>query len=77
LIAHSLGNFVFDMDFSRETMEGAFLELTFWGEDVKAADLVPYRMDSRFRPQAVRGAAARDVLAPVWEESGAPFNAGR
>ena len=32
LVAHSLGNFVFDMDFSRQTQEGALLELVFWGE---------------------------------------------
>nr|WP_231126303.1 CapA family protein [Motilibacter aurantiacus] len=77
LIAHSLGNFVFDMDFSSRTMEGAFLELSFWGDELKAADLVPYRMDGRFTPRAVEGAAARSVLAPVWPESGAPFSAGR
>ena len=35
LIAYSLGNFVFDMDFSRQTQEGAVLELTFWGSDAE------------------------------------------
>ena len=73
LIAYSLGNFVFDMDFSRATMQGAFLEITFWGSRVRAADLVPYRLDEQFVPRLVRGSAAREVLAPVWRVSPRPY----
>ena len=52
LIAYSLGNFVFDMDFSRATQEGAVLELTFWGGDLKAARLVPVVIGADFAPRA-------------------------
>jgi poly-gamma-glutamate synthesis protein (capsule biosynthesis protein) len=73
LVAHSLGNFVFDMDFMRRTMEGAVLELTFWGGELKAVDLVPYVMDAQFAPRVVTGARAASVLATLRETSGPAF----
>jgi hypothetical protein len=70
-VLHSLGNFVFDMDFSAETMEGVVLEATFWGSELKAVRLLPYRMDPRtFAPRRVAG---RDVLTDVWSTSSGPF----
>ena len=38
-VLHSLGNFVFDMDFMEQTMEGVMLEATFWGAELKAVRL--------------------------------------
>jgi len=73
VVAHSLGNFVFDMDFMTETQQGAVLEATFWGETLKAIDLVPYRMDADFAPRRVRGPEAADILADVWAASSGPF----
>jgi poly-gamma-glutamate capsule biosynthesis protein CapA/YwtB (metallophosphatase superfamily) len=71
-VLHSLGNFVFDMDFMTETMEGVLLEATFWGAELKAIRLLPYRMDAgSFAPERVRGA---DVLADVWSTSTGPFS---
>jgi hypothetical protein len=70
-VLHSLGNFVFDMDFMTETMEGVFLETTWRGDQLQDLRLVPYRMDpAAFAPQLVRGAAAREILADV--RPGAP-----
>lgn len=63
VIAHSLGNFVFDMDFMPETMEGVVLTATLEGPRIVEVDYVPYRMDSTFTPRRVRGATARRVLA--------------
>lgn len=34
LIAYSLGNFIFDQNFSKETMEGALLNVVFSGQDI-------------------------------------------
>jgi poly-gamma-glutamate capsule biosynthesis protein CapA/YwtB (metallophosphatase superfamily) len=73
LVAHSLGNFVFDMDFMQETREGAVLELTFWGGELKAAGLVPYVMDDRFAPRFVAGRRGDRVLAVLRETSGPAF----
>ena len=30
-VIHSLGNFVFDMDFYQEVLEGVVMETTWWG----------------------------------------------
>ena len=62
LIAYSLGNFVFDMlpvggVYTRETQEGAVLELTFWGSTLKAARLVPVVIGPDFAPRVAPGAA--------------------
>ena len=73
LVAHSLGNFVFDMDFMQETREGAVLELTFWAGELKAAELVPYVMDGRFAPRFVAGRRGDRVLAVLRETSGPAF----
>lgn len=73
VVAHSLGNFVFDMDFMTETQQGVVLEATFWGSDLKSVDLVPYRMDPGFAPRVVRGAEAEEILADVRSTSTGPF----
>ncbi|HEX5086731.1 MAG TPA: CapA family protein [Nocardioides sp.] len=73
-VLHSLGNFLFDMDFSAETMEGVVLRATYWGSELKALQLLPYRMDQRtFAPRRVPG---RDILDGVWSTSTGPFAAG-
>lgn len=69
LVVNSLGNFVFDMDFMSQTMEGLVLEAVFWGDRLVAADFVPYRMDERFAPRVVPVSSAGGVLGPFWELS--------
>jgi poly-gamma-glutamate synthesis protein (capsule biosynthesis protein) len=65
-VFHSLGNFIFDMDFMTETMEGVFLETTWRGDELERFRVVPYRMDPvAFAPRVVRGAAADEILADV------------
>ncbi len=73
VIAHSLGNLVFDMDFMEQTMQGVTLTATFWDDDLKAVALAPYQMDAGFRPRLVRGAAADAILGDVWANSTGPF----
>ena len=75
VVAHSLGNFVFDMDFIVQTMQGVVLEATYWGSELKAVDLVPYRMDESFAPRIVRGPQSRQILDDVWSSSSGPFSA--
>ncbi len=72
LIAYSLGNYVFDME-PQETREGALLELTYWGDTLMAAELVPVRIGPDFAPRVVGGAAARVVLDRVRRASGPPL----
>jgi poly-gamma-glutamate synthesis protein (capsule biosynthesis protein) len=73
LVVHSLGNFVFDMDFMRQTQEGAILELTFWGDELKAADFVPYVMDEDFAPRIVSGRRGQQVLDVMRATSGPAY----
>jgi poly-gamma-glutamate synthesis protein (capsule biosynthesis protein) len=79
-VLHSLGNFVFDMGpprFTDEAREGVVLEATFWGAELKAVRLVPYRMDTEaFAPRVLRGRDARAVLADVWGASTGPYAGG-
>ncbi len=72
-VAYSLGNFVFDMDFSRTTQEGALLELAFWGAELKGARLVPYVIGRDFAPRVARGARGTAILDDVWQASGPPL----
>jgi poly-gamma-glutamate capsule biosynthesis protein CapA/YwtB (metallophosphatase superfamily) len=72
-VVHSLGNFVFDMDFQRKTREGIFLEIVLWGGAVKAVEPVPYVIDDAFTPRPVRGNRAQRILADVWRSSRGAF----
>jgi poly-gamma-glutamate synthesis protein (capsule biosynthesis protein) len=67
LVVHSLGNFVFDMDFMVQTQEGLVLELVLWGDEVKAAEFVPYRIGTDLSPRLVQWGAAAANLALFWE----------
>jgi poly-gamma-glutamate synthesis protein (capsule biosynthesis protein) len=73
LIAHSLGNFVFDMDFSVPTQEGALLELVFWGDELREAHFAPYVIGADFAPRLVRGDRAEPILERIWDASDPPF----
>ena len=73
-VAHSLGNFVFDMDFMEQTMEGVVLEATFRGAELARIRFVPYRMDPvTFAPRVVTGAARAAILADVRSTSTGPY----
>jgi poly-gamma-glutamate capsule biosynthesis protein CapA/YwtB (metallophosphatase superfamily) len=72
-VVHSLGNFVFDMDFQTKTREGIFLEIVLWGGAVKAVEPVPYVIDGAFTPRRVGGDRAQRILADVWRSSRGPF----
>ena len=76
LIAHSLGNFVFDMTFSTQVQQGMALELVFWGDRPMAARLWPYRIGDRYVPRWLDGDPEADrIRADVWGASTGPFAA--
>ena len=70
---HSLGNFIFDMDFQTKTREGVFVEIILWGGEVKAVEPVPYVIDDRFTPRLARGERAQRILDDVWSTSRGPY----
>jgi poly-gamma-glutamate capsule biosynthesis protein CapA/YwtB (metallophosphatase superfamily) len=73
IVVHSLGNFIFDMDFQTETREGIFLEIVLWGGAVKAVEPVPYVIDDAFTPRLTDGDRAQGILGDVWRSSRGPF----
>ena len=73
VVVHSLGNFVFDMDFQTKTREGIFLEIVLWGDTVRAVEPVPYVIDAAFAPRLIRGSRAERILGDVWQTSRGPF----
>jgi poly-gamma-glutamate capsule biosynthesis protein CapA/YwtB (metallophosphatase superfamily) len=73
VVVHSLGNFIFDMDFQTKTREGIFLEIVLWEGAVKAVEPIPYVIDDAFTPRPVRGDRAKNILDDVWNSSRGPF----
>jgi poly-gamma-glutamate capsule biosynthesis protein CapA/YwtB (metallophosphatase superfamily) len=73
VVVHSLGNFVFDMDFQVKTNEGVFLEVVLWGGQVKAVEPVPYVIGADFVPRLVGGSRAQGILKDVWSTSRGPY----
>ncbi|MCE9628591.1 MAG: CapA family protein [Candidatus Vogelbacteria bacterium] len=50
VIIYSLGNFIFDQGFSKETMEGGVLFVKLDGKKIESAELKKVKLDSRFKP---------------------------
>ncbi len=65
LVVYSLGNFVFDMDFMRQTQEGVLCDLMFAGDRLRAVRFTPYVIGSDFAPRVERGPRAREILRPL------------
>jgi poly-gamma-glutamate synthesis protein (capsule biosynthesis protein) len=76
LIAYSLGNYVFDMDFSRQTQEGVILEVVLWADQMKAARFVPVKIGADFAPRVLSARAGRPILQQIWDASGPPYDTG-
>ncbi len=76
-VFYSLGNFIFDMDFMEETMEGVLLETTWRGARLVKMEPVAYRLDPvSFAPRVVKGSAAAAILEPLRLPAGAPRASG-
>jgi poly-gamma-glutamate capsule biosynthesis protein CapA/YwtB (metallophosphatase superfamily) len=69
VIAYSLGNFVFDMDFSEQTMRGMALDLTFWGDRLMAVTPRPTQISPAFVTRFAKGERARAIEAEAWRNS--------
>ena len=73
LVAYSLGNLVFDMDFMRQTQEGVVLALRFRGDRLEQARLRPYVIGPDFAPRLAPGPRGDAILADVRRASRAPL----
>ena len=74
MIAHSLGNFVFDMDFMEQTMEGVTLDRDVLGRPADAGRRsTPYRMDARFAPRLAERTGRRRRSSTTSRTATGPF----
>ncbi|MEI2712876.1 MAG: CapA family protein [Nocardioides sp.] len=76
VLAHSLGNLVFDMDFMSQTMEGITLTATFTGARLRGVRLTPYLLDERFAPRIATGPDRARILGDVRRHSRGWFATG-
>ncbi len=66
LIIYSFGNFIFDQDWSRPTMEGMLLHLYWRGTTLASIRFVPVIDENRCQPQIMSPAAAQDLFDRMW-----------
>lgn len=68
-IVYSLGNFVFDQDWSPETKQGLIMHLVFQGPRLAALRLVPVLIENFYQPRIVTGEEMTVILDRVWNSS--------
>ncbi len=73
LVVNSLGNFVFDMDFSAETQQGVMVDIVSWDDRIVSTRFTPYIIGSDFAPRPLDGPIAQQILDRMWETSDPPF----
>ncbi len=71
-VVHSLGNFVFDMQFSRQVQEGVFVEIELVDGEVVAVEPVPYVIRDHV-PQPASAEHAARILDDVRSTSATPY----
>lgn len=71
-VVHSLGNFIFDMQFSRQVQEGVFVEIVLWDGAVKAVEPVPYVIRD-YVPRPAPPADAARILTELRSTSTGPY----
>ncbi len=68
-IVYSLGNFVFDQEWSLETKQGMMADVWMRGDTLLALDLVPVLIEDYHKPRRMSDDEAWPVLANVWAAS--------
>jgi poly-gamma-glutamate capsule biosynthesis protein CapA/YwtB (metallophosphatase superfamily) len=64
-VAYSLGNFLFDQDWSLETQESVLLAATFQGPRLVATQLIPVRIGEGYRPALAPPEEAAQMLERI------------
>jgi len=54
LIFYSLGNLVFDQNWSQATSQGAIAKIIFSGKEIKSAEIIPIKIINNSQPQIVK-----------------------
>ncbi len=70
LITYSLGNFIFDQEWSTETKQGIILKCIFWDNELKSAELVPIQIEDYNQPGILTQEEGKPILDRIWKASG-------
>jgi poly-gamma-glutamate capsule biosynthesis protein CapA/YwtB (metallophosphatase superfamily) len=68
-VTYSLGNFVFDQDWSLETQQGAVLEAAFHGSQLKGIEVYPVHIFDQHQPAFADPDEAQQILDRIWQAS--------
>lgn len=68
-ITYSLGNFIFDQEWSTETKQGVMASAYFYGEKNVSVRLVPLQIENYAQPRFVTEATARKILGDIRRSS--------
>lgn len=68
LIIYSLGNFVFDQSFSKDTMGGLYSEVTITKEGIKSHKETPFRINEKYQP--ILGGTSEELVTTLPYERG-------
>ena len=69
LITYSLGNFIFDQEWSTKTKQGTFLKASFDGKRLTSAEFVPYQIEDYLQPRPVNDSVAKAILSDIYSHS--------
>jgi poly-gamma-glutamate synthesis protein (capsule biosynthesis protein) len=68
-VAYSLGNFIFDQEWSLETKQGFILHLVFDGVHFAGYRVVPVLIEDYHRPRIVEDEMRSIILGRFWEST--------
>ncbi|HEU5422638.1 MAG TPA: CapA family protein [Nitrolancea sp.] len=68
-IVYSLGNFVFDQEWSLETKQGLIMHLIFRGRRLAGLRFVPIMIEDYYQPRLAEGDEISTILDRVWRSS--------
>jgi poly-gamma-glutamate synthesis protein (capsule biosynthesis protein) len=64
-VAYALGNFVFDQDWSTETLQGAMLSVTFTGTRMTGREYTPIHIYDEYQPRLAPPAEAAEITRRI------------
>lgn len=69
LITYSLGNFVFDQEWSQETKRGLILDTIFYKDKLVSVDITPVLIENYHRPRILSKEEGKPIMDDVWASS--------
>jgi poly-gamma-glutamate synthesis protein (capsule biosynthesis protein) len=68
-VFYSLGSFIFDQDWSRETQQGIVVIVTFTGTELSSYEVIPVHIDGNGHVQVAESPEFEEILTRFWDLS--------